>query len=409
MATFVKSNYAESVSTLISDANERVVTNNHYMYNNLKPINLTFYNIDKTGSTWDTGTITEFAVLGKESPFRYNKIKNATLYGQDLRVLFSMDYGENGLETTPVEFELVVIPNTFEPYPNSFIIFDQLEQNPKTKGYLFIVDEVVIDTFENDANSYRIRCHLYSTHGRDYESLERQVVRTFVMNIDNSGTDMKCVMTEEDNQIASTLDTVIGDIIDFYKGLFWNNSLQTFTYSTAMGFYYDPYLIEFLIRNKVFNGFGSDYIHIHHELPMPKTFAIDYMESVFRAIEMQDLKAFTDRQAYGQMIDNVNTLFATVPQTYYAVIYDKSCMFGLFQPIPSVMVASAQEGCHYILQEEYSMYNPITSYFNEEELDSNTIDVLQKIKFKANKDFFYYIPILVYVLKYYLNRITKTS
>jgi len=121
MATFVKSNYAESVSTLISDANERVVTNNHYMYNNLKPVNLTFYNIDKTGSTWDTGTITEFAVLGKESPFRYNKIKNATLYGQDLRVLFNMDYGENGLETTPVEFELVVIPNTFEPYPNSFI------------------------------------------------------------------------------------------------------------------------------------------------------------------------------------------------------------------------------------------------------------------------------------------------
>lgn len=409
MAKFVKSSYSETVSTLISDANSRVVTNNHYMYNNLKPITMTFYNIDKTGSTWDTGTITEFAVLGKESPFRFNKIKNATLYGSDLRAVLALDYGENGLETNPVEFELVVIPNTFEPYPNSFIIFDQLEEIEKTKGYLFIVDEVVIDTFENDANSFRIRCHLYSTAKRDYNALENQVVRNFTMNIDNAGTDMKCVMTDEDTTVVTGLETIVDDLSDFYKGLFWNNSLQTFTYNTAAGYYYDPYLIEFLIRNKVFNGTGKDYIHIHHELPMGRTFAIDYMDSVFRAIETCDLDGFTDRKAYGQMIDNVNTLFATVPQTYYAVIYDKPCMFGIFQPLPGEMIAAAHEDVHFILQQPESMYNPITSYFNEEDLDSNTIKVLEHVKFKATKDFFYYIPILIYVLKYYMNEITKTS
>lgn len=410
MAKFVKSNYAESVATLISDQNQRMVKNNHYMLNNLKPVNMTFYNISKTGSTWDTGSITEMAVLGRQSPFRFNKIKNATLYTSDLRAVVAVDYNDNGLEANPVEFEFVAIPDTFEPYPNSFIILDQLEELEKTKGFLFIVDEVAIDTFENGKNAFKVRVHLYSTAKSDYESLERQVVRNFVMDIENAGTDMKCVMTEEDVLVASGIETVISELTDFYNGLFYNSRLQTFTYNTATGFYYDPYLIEFLIRNKIFNGYGSNYIHVHHELPLKRTFAIDYMESVFRAVETQDLAGFTDRKAYGQLIDNVNTLFSTVKEAYFAVIYDKPCMFGVFQPLPNEMIASAHENVHYDVHETEAMYNPITSYFNgEATLDSNTLDVLERIKFKANKDFFYYVPILIFVLKYYLMEIAKTS
>ena len=410
MAKFVKSNYSETINGLMSDANDRMVMNAHYMFNNLKPVQCTFYNIDKDASTYDQAVWNEASVIGPISPFKYNKIKNATLYGSDLRAIISMDYNENGLEAAPIEFELVVIPNTFVPYHNSFIIFDQLTKIEKTKDYLFIVDEVSPDTFENGSNCYKIRCHLYATTATERNHLENQVVRTYVMTIDNAGTDMKCVLTEEDYDIVSNFDTVIENLKKYYQSMFWNDSVQTFTYCMPNGLFYDPYLIEFIIRNRLFDTSNKGYIYVHHELPMPATFAIDYMDSVYRAIENRDLGRFTDRFAYGVLIDNINTLFATVPEKYFAVVYDKPAMFGLFQPLPGIMTKAAQDNELFVLQEPASMYNIITTWFNTGKIPPNTLDILDNIKFERTKEFFYYIPICIFVIEQYIeNIVRKTS
>ena len=78
MAKFVKSNYSETINGLMSDANDRMVMNAHYMFNNLKPVQCTFYNIDKDASTYDQAVWNEASVIGPISPFKYNKIKNQT-------------------------------------------------------------------------------------------------------------------------------------------------------------------------------------------------------------------------------------------------------------------------------------------------------------------------------------------
>lgn len=417
MATFLNNRYTDTATGLISDANDRMVINPHYMYNQMKPVQCIFYNLSVEGSGYDVATYTEYAIIGPRSPFKFNKIKNCTLYANDLRVLLNLDYSENGLETAgPIEFELVVIPNTFVPYQNSLISFDQLRANPYTKNYLFVVDQVDPDTFENGANSYRIRCHLYTTGGKgfngtsefdlpatDLEYLEnQQVVQSYVMNIENAGTDIKCVLTEEDANSAESLSDVTAQMKDFYTQLFWNNPVQSFTYETPNGFYYDPYMIEFIIRNRLFDTSNNGYIYVHHELKMPPTFAIDYNESYFRAIEKRDLAAFTDRYAYGQLITNINTLFVTVPQRYFAVIYDKPCLFGTFQPLQAIMTYSAHSNTIYLQQDEYAMYNIITQWFNEGTIPNNTIDILSKVHWEPIKEHFYFIPICIYVIDQYL-------
>lgn len=419
MASFLNSSYTNAVTQLMSDANDRMVINPHYMFNQMSPVQCTFYNLNKDGSVYDPATWSEFSLLGPNSPFLYDKIKNATLYGSDLRVLLAFDYGDDGLATAgPIEFELTVLPNTFEPRPNSFISFDMLRERERTKGYLYIVDEVMPDTFDNGANAYRIRCHLYTTGGAsifngreeipgygatsDSTFLEDQVVNTFVMDVTNAGTDIKAVMLEDDYNLASNLSSVIEGMKDFYDALFWNKSVNAYTYSTDHGFYYDPYMIEFIIRNRLFDTSNSGYRWVHHEVPVDQTFSIDYLESVFRAIETRDLKEFTDRNAYGELIDNINTLFVTVPERYFKIVYDKPAMFGLFQPLPSEMIASAQENIEWISTEPAAKWNIITRWFNEGTIPEDTVQILQSIKWKPTKDFFYYIPICIYIINQYL-------
>lgn len=408
MSKFINQNYKNTVSTLV-DNSINIMRNNSYVFNNLKPVPCTFYNIDETGSTLDAGTNFEYTLLGPNSPFRFNKIKDAVLYCNDMKILMSIDLTDEGLTGSPVEFEMVVIPDTFRPLPNSFVIFDQLSNLDKTKKYLFVVDKVETDTIDNGTNFYRIHLTLKSLYADDYEYLEKQVIDNYNMVITNSGTTMKSVIKSNDYELITTLQSVLDRIKRYYIELFYNSSVQTFTFANNMGFFYDSYMIEFLIRNNVFKYTGNDYIFIDHAVKPQVTFSIDYDKTIFRAIETCDKSHINNVQAIGQPIENRNCLFATVPDKYFSVQYEDRALFGIFIPIDSVMIGMIQDNTMLDTSIPESKYNPIVSYFNDGSLPSNIIDILENIDMTPSTYNFYYIPILIFVMEKYMTKLMAKS
>lgn len=404
MAKFINQNYKNTISNLV-DNSIKIMQNNSYVFNNLKPVPCTFYNVDETGSTLDVGTHAEYTYLGPNSPFRYNKIKDCVLYSNDIKILMSIDLTDEGLTGSPVEFDMVVLPDTFKPYPNSFVIFDQLDKLDKTKKYLFIVDRVETDTIDNGTNFYRIHLTLKSVYIDDYDSLEKQVIVDYNMIITNSGTSLKTVVKSNDYDLVTNLESVLERIKKYYLELYYNSSVQTFTYYNNMGLFYDSYLIEFLIRNNVFKHTGNDYVFIDHAVPVQKTFSLDYDKTIFRAIETCDKNKVNNIQAIGQPIENRNTLFATVPDKYFSVQYESRAIFGIFAPIDSVMIGMIQDGTMLDSTEPEAKYNPIVAYFNNENLPSNIIDILENIDMTPSTYNFYYIPILIFVMEQYLTKL----
>lgn len=408
MSKFVNQNYKNTITSLV-DNSIQIMRNNSYVFNNLKPIPCTVYNVDETGSTLDPGTHFEYSPLGPESPFRFNKIKDAVVYCNDMKLTMNIDLTDEGLTGSPIEYDMVVIPDTFIPIPNSFIIFDMLENMDKTRKYLFIIDRVDMDTIDNGVNFYRIHITLKSLYEEDYIALENQVINNYNMVITNSGTSLKTVIKSNDYELITSLESVLDRIKKYYAELFYNDSVQTFTYYNNSGNFYDSYLIEFLIRNNVFKYIGNDYIFIDHAVKPQVTFSIDYDKTIFRAIETCDKDNFNISQAIAQPIENRNCLFATVPEMYFSVQYEDRSLYGVFMPMDNTMTAMVQDNVMLDIDTPECKYNPIVAYFNNAGLPNNIVDILENIDLSPTQNNFYYIPILVFVIENYLAKLMKST
>ena len=112
------------------------INNPYYLFNNSSASICTYYNINTTMTTLDEATRGNYAEISPESPIRYNKISGFYIYGIN-RIDPSMEVGEFGLETSGIQDDAMILPNTIIPYPGDFFVLDQIE-----KQYLFKVTAV---------------------------------------------------------------------------------------------------------------------------------------------------------------------------------------------------------------------------------------------------------------------------
>ena len=101
-------------------------------------------------------------------------------------------------------------------------------------------------------------------------------------------TDSTCDLSKE---LIEKLDMVAVQLKEYFKDIFYNSRIQTFCFTNFyLDKFYDPFMIEFLLRNKILNNSGQrDYIYIDHKLKLNKTFSIDYNKTFFRSIETKDI------------------------------------------------------------------------------------------------------------------------
>lgn len=394
MGKFINKSYTKTIDSLTTGMIEKVKSAN-YVFNNKPPVLCNWYNIDKDSTTLDEGTGAEYVNIGKNSPIRYKLIKDAVFYSNGIQMEIDLEYDEDGLSTSPPSISGIVLPNTWIPYAGDHFTLKQAG-----KEFIYRVNSTSYDTIDNNNNVYKFDAQLDQT---GYSYIHDQVIENYRMIINNVGTSFNPIIKETIYECIDTLDGLLRQIKNYYIALFYKDALQTFTYTGPYGNLYDPYVIEFMLRNNILLG-SDEYIYVNHEVPVDRTFSIDYNNSIFRALETKTKSKFTSQTCNAELIQDQYSLFATVSEDYY-MIKHKDFGLSLFNPIDAVLINNVK--CNELLERDdaKSYYNIITKFFNNEKIDSSIIPLIEAINFKPTVDLFYTIPMLIYVIEYGIKKL----
>jgi hypothetical protein len=156
-------------------------------------------------------------------------------------------------------------------------------------------------------------------------------------------------------------------------------------------------MIEFMSRNDILAG-SDEYIFVNHEVPVPRTFAIDYNESIFRALELKNIKGFNNQTFYAELIQGQYNLFYSVAESYF-MLKPKDTGLSLFSPISAMLINNVKANELLDPDNPKSYFNIIVKYMNNGKLDYSLIPLIERIEFKATADLFYAIPMIIYCLE----------
>lgn len=390
MATFSNTKIRR-VNALI-DSYKSKLDSPYNIYLDRPPVPVTWYNQSKEHTSMDEATREVYEYVGADSPVRYNKIKEAVIYGMPVANI-NWTVGDFGLTSDEISGDTVVLPDTWVPYPNDYFSVDHLN-----KDMLFKVTNVTENTFPNGANFYKVEFtyeHLTS------EEINKQVVQEFRMVLDNVGTEYKSIIKEDIYATAEKLDSIILNLQTYYIQSFFKDSLQTFVYSYDGSYFYDPYMVEFLKRNSILRNSGG-FIYIQHALPMLQTFTLDYAKSVFRRLEQKDLSTSFYNRGIGKLIENPTTIFYYRTTEYYEVTYSNIQFAKSLDIMDGVLIDRIRNNDpSYTGTELYK--NIIVKYFNDGAFSDAELRSLETMDILDNKECFYYIPMVIYILLQTIN------
>ena len=395
---FTNTTYSRTVDNLVK-ATKGILKNPYYLYTDKKPTKVTYYrqNLEKTTLDPDSGL--NYAHVGEQSPIRFNKIEGFYIYGIE-QVTKELEVGDFGLENVEISGTGIILPNTIEPTMGDYFSIPYLKED-----ILFRVNGVNSDTLDNGANVYQVDYKLERT--QDLKKIESQVVATYKCLVNNIGTDFKCVIEDSSYDLIEKLEGAIEEITLAYQ-VFFDAKVQNFVYLYNGYHMYDPYLIEFMIRNKIM-AYGSEYFFVHHGASLPKTFGYDYTKTIYYLLEHPDevdsRKIYNMASAIG--ITDINSLMVTRQETFYQVTYnDPNRMNAKIEILPGEVLDRIRSGELYRDTDpvEKRVYNLLIAYFKKDYdyIQGNLIDLLRQLDYTENKQFFYLIPINIFIIKSFI-------
>lgn len=395
MGKFTDTKYVNTIDNIVN-ATKNKLNNPYYIFNDKKPTKVTYYSQHIEKSTLDESSGLYGAHLGGESPFVYNKINDFLLYGID-RIETQYDNGENGIESAPITGQAIVLPNTIIPRPGDFFAIKYIKEE-----ILFKVNSVTGDTLDTGANIYQLEYQAELTNSKD--SIDKQVECDYDFIATNIGTDFKTVIRSTDFKLVKELEVLVEELITVFKDIFFDGRLQTFVYNHDGWYMYDPFMIEFLIRNKVLN-FGDEYIYIDHATAVNKTFGMDYNRTFFRTLELASQANFEKCPniiATADLITDPNSLFVTKMENYYAVKYiDNSPYKTRFNTINMDVFEHIKNNVKYPCGDAMEVYNLWISYFNNDTsfITGKLLDLVRSIDFMDNLNYFYTLAISIFIIE----------
>lgn len=405
MGKFINTEYRDTVQT-ISDLGKSLIKNQYYQYNDKRGIVITnYYNINTKNTSLDPGSLLDQDDLGPDSPHRFNYIEGLIMYGFP-RIELDMDNGEFGLESSPIRGECYILPNVITPCEGDFFEVPLIYDGP----WLWKVMKVGRDTLENGANVFKVEFVLNRTTNEEITDL---IVDRFVYMDIQDGTNTKAVVENTKYQFAKKLDDICSTLKSYYSDLFFSRYVQTFVYEYVYDAkIYDPYLIEFMIRNGIMENHTDDYISVSHQMKLPRTFSIEYDHSIFRAIELSSKEKLNEFHNNWRMekISQMASIFATRFEDYYRTIYvanDESTPVGytLNTVLPADLMDYILMEDGILLDERKKYYNIIFKHFNHKDLTEEDIESIKQIEYGLGSDIFYLIPILIYCLENYIKKL----
>lgn len=388
--------YIQTVNSLVNTINDKL-NNPYYKFTDKKPTVVTYYKINKERTTLDEASGLAYQSVGNVSPIKYNRINNFLLYGIE-RIVLDYNVEEHGLEASPITGTAIILPNTIEPLDGDFFLINQI----KEKGLLFKVNKVTPDTLDNGSNIYQIDYQLEFTEAQ--EAINKQVVKVYNFYANNIGTDFKTTFTEEEVILIEQYEALIDTYIQFYNALFFDDKLQTYVYMYNGFNVYDPYMIEFIIRNKLFQS-GDSYTYVSHATALEPLFPIEYAKTIFYQLENTDMDIAFEDSAYLELITDPNSLFVTRIKEYYQVHYGKTPAFTSRVHLINPDFSNNMRLKIYSTSDLSYMENFIISLMNNK-TDSYIGDLFSNCKnidWEPSITLFYLIPMCIYALQKYIN------
>ena len=414
MGKFINTNYTDAIVN-VSGTIESLLNNPYYMWNDKKPTIVTYYHINEEQSTLDEGAGFNYSDLGPNCPFRYNKIEKFVIYGID-RIALSLQNNEFGVESDEITGDAIVLPGTITPYPGDYFCIDMV----KDSKWLFRANDVQKDTLNDGSNIWKIS---YQLEHVDDSRIEDLVTDDYKMIVNNIGTRYNPILRSEEYDLVDALDHICTVLKQYFVSLFYNEKVQTFIFIHYVeDKFYDPYMIEFLIRNKILeNGTNDEYIYIDHKTNTIKTFALDYNRTFFKSVEDRDKthlqKAKVDSTA--DYIDDFGSIFAARADNYFKMNYfvpnqDTSSELHKFHKvmecfprtlIPKILNNDLYTKAEIAQKPIFGMYNIIIKHFNDGIYERVDFENMDAFDYSDNLECFYMIPLVIFALETFEKRL----
>lgn len=406
----------------VIDLQEDLLKNPFYLFNDKKALPVDYYNINNNQSTLDKGLKINYDNDGKDTPFRYNLIHDMYLYGID-RVATSLESGEFGISGSEISGDAYILPDTITPYPGDHFVINMIKQR-----YQFIVSSVSTDTFDNGGNYYKIE---YSLIHNDDSRLSGNVIEEFKFVSGNIGTEFTPILQSQKYDVCKNLDDVCVNLKQLFKGLYFNNKVQTYTFvhlyyvcQTGMNsdFFYDPYMIEFCIRNKILYNSGDKYDYIDHKTNLKPDFNIKYSKSIWKVIENREKNLLPEckHSSTALFIDDPGTIFSTRYEKYFELTYAAhdtalETYASALNILDPQIIGHILENQLFPSDSKYAKYNLLIKYFNfDDHIGTEDILPLERIIETENTmENYFLIPMIIYIIEFNIKntmaRIPKSS
>lgn len=397
MSGFANTKYGDTVEALLDTAKSKIISNPNYKFSDKSATPVTYFNINKYKSTLDEAAKIEFANISTSSGFVWNKINKFFLYGLE-KIQLTTSVEDFGLQTQNIEGECYVMPNTITPYAGDFFLIDHISEN-----LIFEVIDVAIDTLENGANMYKLQYKSSSTP-YDEKTIHNLIEDSYEFIIDNVGTNYRSILKSEINTLAESISDYIYRLQEYYKNVFYSGRVQTFVFlDFNSDHFYDPYMIEFIINNKLMESADGEFLYLCHQTKLENTFSLKYGKTIFHAIEARDTNI--DKYhgiGHGAAILDPTTTFSNRYEDYFCISYDEVTLETV-QDIPCFKneIKEAIRTCKMFNHNtDMMIYNIVIKYFHNIQITQNDLDQLTSLLDNQEPiTLFYAIPCIIYCLK----------
>jgi hypothetical protein len=407
LGKIIETNYHDTIEKVTGFSRD-LINNSFYTLNDKRPIIVTYYNINKVASSLDPGSKLSYDNIGYNSSIRFNRITDFILYGPP-RIELNTDIDEFGLEAEKITGELFVLPNTIIPIEGDYFEMDHV----KDSTWLFIVTDVQQDTLKDGSNVYKIQ---YKLEYVDHDRILQQVVEDYKMIEKREGTNIVKIVETTKYEKAKEMDRVAVKLKQYFNELFYNKKVQTFIfYDLTEWRTYDPYMVEFLIRNKILANGNDSYIHVCHQLETSKTFTIEYDNTFFRAFELKSKEKLSTalKTILPEEIISYGTTFYGRYETYFSAKYIPNRFSGykgvciddqlIYRILDNKLIDDDLTNDHPIPLWE----NILIKYFNGGEYTENEIKSASDARYKSSMKTFYIMPLLILCLESSIENLLK--
>ena len=378
-----------------------------------QPVLVTYLNASDLTSTTTNGTGTIDALLGKNSPLRYNKIEGLPVYGM-LRN-FLVDLQDNdGLYDMGMELdELTVPPNTIIPTPYDYVIYKFGERNERV--VLFQVTQIKKASLKSHSfEQFSVKLRDIDSFG-DISLLEEQVVKTFTARMENIGTNEKCILESEQYKYSNRISKLIKSICESYVDMFYSSKYRALVFNGELeqGYIsYDPWLTHFCITNRIFEDAGSFVVLAN--LDTDEDSKSKYNKTFYHALEMKSTSKLRE-----MLFTPTNfSKYTTNPFAYYGKdvafkidIYEETDIqyprnvYTDFNFINNIVSGKGESITFSIIENlivRYFMSDTLINKISESELYE-----LENLSLEHDCFNFRVIPMLIYVLATYNRDVMK--